>query len=99
MTQAAPDADGNHDVVATMLALAPDFGQVLQRRDLLKQQGPPGQPAVGIVEGQWGGPLTRVEQAAAATTLLMVQHAAGLPEEQVHNLLNDLKSQAHVCLR
>lgn len=99
MTQAAPDADGNRDVVDTMLALAPDFGQALQRRDLLKRHDPPGQPGGGIGQGQWGGPMTRVEQAAAATTLLMVRHAAGVPEEAVRKLLDDLRGQAHACLR
>ena len=99
MTQAAPDADGKRDVVGTMLVLASDFGQALRRRDLLKQD-PPGQPGGGMGQGQWGGPTTtRVEQAAAATTLLMVQHTAGLPEEQIKKLLSDLRGQAHICLR
>lgn len=82
-----------------MLALAPSFGKALQRRDLLSQPDPPGQPGSGIGEGPWGGPMRRVEQAAAATTLLMVQHAAGSPKEAVRKLLNDLRGQAHVCLR
>jgi hypothetical protein len=82
-----------------MLALAPDFGQALLRPGLLSHPDPPTQPALGIGEGQWGGPLTRAQQAAAGTTLLMMQHAAGSPEEQIKKLLNDLRGQARVCLR
>lgn len=92
MTQAGAGADASLQFTCTVLALTTTFGRALERPGVLTQQDPPGQPAAS-------GSMTRVERAAAATTLMMVQCTAKLPEKEMLELLGTLSHAAPICLR
>ena len=84
--------DASHDTTLILRKLAPDFGRALKRSGVLKQQDKPSQSAAP-------GSMTRVQRSAAATTLMIVQRVAGMPEGEALKLLLHLKHIAPICLQ
>jgi hypothetical protein len=92
VAQAGAGADVSLHIICTVLELTTTFGRALERPGVLTQQDPPGQPAAS-------GSMTQVERAAAATTLMMVQCMAKLPDKEALELLCTLSHAAPICLR